>query len=482
MTSIHGRVYRAAAIVTGTALLLAGATAYLLIRDDLNDDLDHSLTAWARSLAKDVDDDQPSQMEFGGSASAEKGRAFRIRDQAGRVLTKGGDQDLLTTAVPPTEIAANARTALANEVRIVCLKLSPEADEKGDAQNPIPLVEITVAADLDGLEKSLAGIGAALLIACIGASVLVAAILSRVTRSALRPVNLLSRSIAAIDPTSIFTHKPTSMPSSMRIPNAPDELQPVITQLNALLVRLAASWERERTFSAAASHELRTPLAGLRATLDVALARGRDAAALRSAMEACQDMVRQMEGVVSGLLLLARADAGGLAPRMEHLDLVHVLATAWMAVASAHGDAERKIAFNLPAQALVISEADLATMLIRILLDNAVAHGSADDAIRVELARRESSGPADATAPWVLTIANSGCILSPEDVSHAQERFWRGDRARSANEGHAGLGLSIATAVAQALGADFRIEVDGEWFVATVMMPSVPTVLIPEES
>lgn len=474
MTSIHGRVYRAAAFVTGAALLLAGATAYLLIRDDLNDDLNRSLTEWAQSLAKEVDDDEPSRMKFLGGTSTEKGRAFRIRDQAGRVLAQDGDQDLLATEVPPTETAANARTTLANEVRIVCLKLSPEVNKKRDAQKPISLVEITVSSDLDGLEKSLAGIGAALLIACIGASVLVAAILSRVTRSALRPVNLLSRSIAAIDP--------TSMPTSMCLPNAPDELQPVIIQLDALLVRLASSWERERTFSAAAAHELRTPLAGLRATLDVALARDRNAAALRSTMETCQGMVRQMEGVVSGLLLLARADAGGLAPRMEHLDLVHVLATAWMAVSSAHGDAERKIACDLPAQALVISEADLATMLVRILLDNAVAHGSAADAIRVKLARRESSGPTDATAPWVLTIANSGCILSPEDVTHAHERFWRGDRARSANERHAGLGLSIGTAVAQALGADFRIEVDGEWFVATVVVPSAPTALIPEET
>lgn len=42
----------------------------------------------------------------------------------------------------------------------------------------------------------------------------------------------------------------------------------------------------------------------------------------------------------------------------------------------------------------------------------------------------------------VLTVQNFGSVIAPEDLPHVFERFYRGDKARTAQQGH-GLGLAI---------------------------------------
>ena len=51
----------------------------------------------------------------------------------------------------------------------------------------------------------------------------------------------------------------------------PEEIKPVIDELNKLFYRLQEGFEREKRFAADAAHELRTPLAALKAQAQVAL-------------------------------------------------------------------------------------------------------------------------------------------------------------------------------------------------------------------
>ena len=99
------------------------------------------------------------------------------------------------------------------------------------------------------------------------------------------------------------------------MPDAQDEIHRLAETLNAMLDRITASTERQRTFVGDAAHELRSPLASLRVQLEVAgrLGPAEDWDALID--DVLLDVDR-LEHLVADLLMLARSDeaGGGAAP------------------------------------------------------------------------------------------------------------------------------------------------------------------------
>ena len=57
----------------------------------------------------------------------------------------------------------------------------------------------------------------------------------------------------------------------------------------------------------------------------------------------------------------------------------------------------------------------------------------------------------------VLTVQNFGSVIAPEDLPHVFERFYRGDKARTAQQGH-GLGLAIIKRTVELSGGSIQVE------------------------
>ncbi|HMG23922.1 MAG TPA: ATP-binding protein [Kofleriaceae bacterium] len=244
----------------------------------------------------------------------------------------------------------------------------------------------------------------------------------------LRPLRALTAALARIDDKHLAIRLPVA--------GQPAELAVPVRTLNELLERLAASFEREREFTANVSHELRTPLAGLRLLLEVS-ARAPEPGDHAEALA----IVVQMCAVVESFLLLARVDAGQIVLARDRVALRELVDDCWRphaAAAAGRGLAVRNL---VPDDAIATTDRDKLRVVIGNLLSNAVEYTAPGGWIELT-----AGGGA------LLDVVDSGPPIPPEQLERIFDRMWRGDAARSASGLHCGIGLALARSLAGCLG------------------------------
>lgn len=228
--------------------------------------------------------------------------------------------------------------------------------------------------------------------------------------------------------------------------------------------------EHMRRFMADAAHELRTPLTVVRSRAEVALQRSRSADEYAEALRGIERETQRLGGIVEDLLMLARADAGQRPLVRERVFLDDVTLDA---AEAARVIAERKsvrLEVESFEEAAVDGDPALLRQLVLILLDNAVKYTEPGGRVRVSVGA--SSGRA------TLRVSDTGIGISPEQLDHVFERFYRGDPSRTRGTGTAlsegaGLGLSIAQWIAAEHGASIEIASQpGHGTTVTVGIPS----------
>lgn len=277
-------------------------------------------------------------------------------------------------------------------------------------------------------------------IVCI-IGVLVTSVLAYlVTRRSLRPLRILSAEAAQINPDALSRR--------LALPESTSELLPLARRFNDMLDRLQAAWTQLDGFNADVAHELRTPLAVMISGAEVALAKQRPAAELRELLETQLEELRDLAGMVSDMLFLARADRGALAGNMRPVSLrEEAMRVADFVEALA---AEKDQHLVVEGDAGTTANASLVCRAIVNLLTNAVRH--AERGARIEVRLSASDGNA------VLEVINPGAPI-PDDVHQRMfDRFWRGDSARLRGCDRFGLGLAIVRAVASMHGGQVFVD------------------------
>ncbi len=228
----------------------------------------------------------------------------------------------------------------------------------------------------------------------------------------------------------------------LQIAGLPAEIAPLVGALNALLARLASSFDVQRAFIADAAHELRSPLTALKLQLDL-LKRAPDTAARAQAIEQLGSGMERLRHLVEQLLALARAEPGGAAPAIADVDLAECARQAaadCVAPAQEHGV---ELEFDAPQPVIVRGDATALRMLARNLIDNAVRY-TAGARARVQVRVLDGGDGA------ALQVDDSGPGIPPAERVRVFDRFYR--RESGATTG-SGLGLAIVQAIAQRHGA-----------------------------
>lgn len=233
----------------------------------------------------------------------------------------------------------------------------------------------------------------------------------------------------------------------------PEELQPLIAQFNALLGRLAQSYEQLEGFNADVAHELCTPLATLVSSTELAMRRRRTADDLRDVLGSNLEELHRIAGIVQDMLFLSQADRGSVARRAPTPSLAALVGT----VAEYHEAALEEAGLRLD----IVGDAsgDFDVQLLRRALSNLVGNAT-------QYAQRATSVRIDIDTPQAgevrIAVSNRGLTIDSKDLPRLFDRFFRSEHSRSDAAQHHGLGLSIVAAIARMHGGrPFATSADG---------------------
>ena len=226
----------------------------------------------------------------------------------------------------------------------------------------------------------------------------------------------------------------------------PDEVEPLVRALNALLQRLGASLDSQRAFVADAAHELRSPLTALKLQLQL-LRRAPDEAARAAAVDALGAGIERAARLVEQLLTLARSEPGAARGAFETLDLGELVRDAVAATQPYAVSRGSVLAYEAEPGCRVEGERSAIGALARNLVDNAVRYSPAGSRIEVSVGRDGERVR--------LRVDDPGPGIPAADRERVFDRFYR---RSTGDEDGTGLGLAIVRSVADRHGAELTLD------------------------
>ncbi|KOU72548.1 histidine kinase [Streptomyces sp. XY66] len=413
------RTRLALSVTAAVALVAVGvcAAAYLVVRSALYEQLDLSLTQSARLAAQRNPGSAPGVLA--GECRFLAAPACPEVVPAARKVAAGRHAPYYTNI-----------TVAGHPARMLT------TDYAGGRALQVALRADTVR---DGIEEA-----ARWLVLTAAAGVLLAALLGYwVSRTGLAPVARLTATAERIAATRDARHRIELPP-----PGREDEITRLATSFNTMLAELEQSIAAQRRLVADASHELRTPLTALRTNAELLARADRLTPDQRErASAALGRQLREVTGLVGDLIELARdeepqplVEQVRLGTLVEHC--AQAARTHWPAV---------PFHVRVPAEPVVVPGVPARlSRLLGNLLDNAAKFSPAGLPVEVDLtAAAPGRGPE-------LTVRDHGPGISPQDLPHVFDRFYRAGTARALPG--SGLGLAMARQIARAHAADLTAE------------------------
>jgi two-component system sensor histidine kinase TctE len=221
----------------------------------------------------------------------------------------------------------------------------------------------------------------------------------------------------------------------------------------------------QNRFIANAAHQIKTPLT-LLATQAAFAQRAKNEVDRKEVLAALQASVRQFAHLVNQLLTLSRAEPGVRRPRHDKVDLAAVARLVLEDFSSIALTREIDLAFEPSEEKTIVTgdETMLREMIVN-LVDNALRYTPVGGIVMVT-----TRPDADNS---VLTIADNGPGIPPDEAPRVFERFYR--VLANGGEG-SGLGLAIVQEVVNAAGGSVTLASPptGEGLIVTVTIPSTP--------
>lgn len=227
----------------------------------------------------------------------------------------------------------------------------------------------------------------------------------------------------------------------------PEEIKPVIDELNKLFLRLQQAFDREKRFAADAAHELKTPLAALKAHAQVAL-NTKDDNERKTALEKLITGVDRSAHIVQQLLTMSRLVPE--ASQIHDMDKINLSKLACDIVATLAPQAiEKQIEISLETgdnNSYINGNYTALSILVRNLVDNAIRYTPDKGKITVQVKQEKDR--------VYIIVEDNGPGIPAELRTRVFERFYRVLGNKSPGSG---LGLAIVQQIASLHNAKVKL-------------------------
>lgn len=289
------------------------------------------------------------------------------------------------------------------------------------------------------------------------AIILSAIIGSRASRKMLKPIDDMTRTVRSISAGDLSTR--------LDLVDSHDELKDLALTFNEMLDRIQISFEQQNVFVSNASHELRTPIAVIQGYANLLQRWGKeDKAVLEESITAIKNESDFMTELVEKLLFLASADKKGQALQKAPFALAELVDEVLKETRLI--DAEHTITGDINEKIMVNGDRSLIKQALRVFLDNSIKYTPIPGSIKLN--SRSMGGKA------LITIEDTGMGIPKDDLPYIFNRFYKSDKARTRENGGAGLGLSIAKLIIEKHLGKIQVESNpGQGTKVSITLPSI---------
>ena len=270
---------------------------------------------------------------------------------------------------------------------------------------------------------------------------------------------------------------PDTLSDSIEIKGGGEEVQELVKSFNQMTDQLDEAFAMQSRFSVSAAHELRTPIAVLRTKLDVFKKKKRKQNEYDELVDTMETYIDRLSAIIANLLELTETSELG---EVENVSLDVVITTVVDDLESVAQNNMVNVQFNTQIDAhsetqsevqnlTVKGNANLLYRAIYNLVENAIRYNHKEGSVNIAL---ETEGQ-----ECLVTIADTGVGIAPEQRELVFEPFYRVNKSRSREFGGAGIGLSLVKTILKRHGASITVsENTPQGSVFTIRIPLVDAI------
>ena len=241
-----------------------------------------------------------------------------------------------------------------------------------------------------------------------------------------------------------------------------DYLDRMILDFNQMVAELGSLETMRTDFIANVSHEFKTPLAAIQNYAQLLEQPGLSPKEQRACTAAILGSTRRLSALVTNILKLNKLESQQLKPQPVPYDLCRQLSDGALAFEPVWEEKQIEFDASLEDRTVIQADASLLELVWNNLLSNAFKFTPPGGRVTLTQSCRDG---------WaVVTVADTGCGISPQAQKHIFDKFYQADPSH-ASAGN-GLGLALVRRVLERTGGRITVDsAEGRGSAFTVQLP-----------